>query len=140
MVTDFSAYPSLFPEIKGTRVLRAGGRRRRQGGDARRVPRPGRAAGALRARPRLRSRRAHTVDWTFVEGEIVTNSVGSWRFSAEGEATAIDYRVSLDVKAPVPGFVLRKVTDGLVAASIPSMFSAIEREVRKRQSSQPLPT
>ena len=36
--------------------------------------------------------------------------------------------------------VLRKVTDGLVAASIPSMFSAIEREVRKRQAAQPLET
>ena len=35
----------------------------------------------------------------------------------------------------MPGFVLRKVTDGLVAASIPSMFSAIEREVRKRDPS-----
>ena len=42
------------------------------------------------------------------------------------------YRVSLDVKAPVPGFVLRKVTDGLVAASIPAMFASIEREVRRR--------
>ena len=83
---------------------------------------------------------AQTVDWTFVEGEIITNSIGSWRFSAEGEATAIDYRVALDVKAPVPGFVLRKVTDGLVSASIPSMFSAIEREVRKRQAAQPLQT
>ena len=41
------------------------------------------------------------------------------------------YRVSLDVKAPVPGFVLRKVTDGLVAASIPAMFTSIEREVRR---------
>src|SRR5262249_57582788 len=82
----------------------------------------------------------HTVEWTFVEGEIVTNSVGGWRFQPEGEGTAMEYHVSLDVKAPVPGFVLRKVTDGLVSASIPSMFSAIEREVRKRQASQPLQT
>jgi len=37
------------------------------------------------------------------------------------------------VKAPVPGFVLRKVTDGLVAASIPAMFASIERELRHRQ-------
>ncbi len=27
---------------------------------------------------------ARAVDWTFVEGEIVTNSVGSWRFSPRG--------------------------------------------------------
>ena len=77
---------------------------------------------------------ALTVDWTFVEGEIVTDSVGGWRFTAAGDGTNIDYRAALDVKAPLPGFVLRKVTDGLVAASLPNMFASIEREVRRRQS------
>lgn len=137
VVTDFAAYPNLFPEIKGTRVVQAG------------APRPdGKAVTRVEFRGQVVlpvryvldlvcDPAAHTVEWTFVEGDIVTNSVGGWRFVAEGEATAMDYRVSLDVKAPVPGFVLRKVTDGLVSASIPSMFSAIEREVRKRQAAQP---
>lgn len=140
MVTDFAAYPSLFPEIKGTKVLSAGA----PGADGKIVTRvefrgqvvlPVRYVLDLACDPM-----ALTVDWTFVEGEIVTNSVGGWRFAAEGEGTAMEYRVSLDVKAPVPAFVLRKVTDGLVAASIPSMFSAIEREVRKRQAPQTLQT
>ena len=52
----------------------------------------------------------------------------------EGSGTALDYRVALDVKAPLPGFVLRKVTDTLVSASIPKMFASIEREVRRRQA------
>jgi ribosome-associated toxin RatA of RatAB toxin-antitoxin module len=132
VVNDFAAYPGLFPEIKGTSVLRAG----TPSADGKVVTRVEfRAQVVLPVRYVLDlscDAAANTIDWTFVEGEIITNSVGSWRFSAEGEATAIDYRVALDVKAPVPGFVLRKVTDGLVAASIPSMFSAIEREVRKR--------
>ena len=140
IVTDFGAYPGLFPEIKGTRVVSVG----TASGDGKTVTRVEfRAQVVLPVRYVLDltcDTAAHTVDWTFVEGEIITNSVGSWRFSTEGDATAIDYRVALDVKAPVPGFVLRKVTDGLVSASIPSMFSAIEREVRKRQSSQPLQT
>ncbi len=140
VVTDFAAYPSLFPEIKQTRVVNAG------------APGPG---GKALTRVEFRGQvvlpvryvldlvcdpDALTVDWTFVEGEIVTNSIGGWRFRAEGEGTDMEYRVSLDVKAPVPGFVLRKVTDGLVSASIPSMFSAIEREVRKRQTAQPRQT
>jgi hypothetical protein len=74
-----------------------------------------------------------SVDWTFVEGEIVTGSVGSWRFSDDGGATTLDYTASLDVRAPLPGFVLRKVTDGLVSLSVPNMFASIEREVRRRQ-------
>lgn len=134
IVTDFAAYPRLFPEIKQTRVVSPGV----PGADGKVVTRvefraqvvmPVRYVLDLACDPAL-----HAIDWTFVEGEIITNSVGSWRFSPEGDATAIDYRVALDLKAPVPGFVLRKVTDGLVAASIPSMFTAIEREVRKRQT------
>ncbi|HVT10569.1 MAG TPA: SRPBCC family protein [Polyangia bacterium] len=131
VVSDFAAYPRLFPEMKATRVL--------SGGDA------PRAGGIIRVEFRLQivlpvryvldlvcDPAAHTMDWTFVEGEIVTHSVGSWRLTAEGDGTAMTYRVSLDVKAPVPGFVLRKVTDGLVAASIPAMFRSIEREVHLR--------
>ncbi len=131
VVSDFPAYPRLFPEMKATRVL--------SGGDAPRV------GGTVRVEFRLQivlpvryvldlvcDPAGHRLDWTFVEGEIVTQSVGSWRFTPEGDGTAMTYRVSLDVKAPVPGFVLRKVTDGLVAASIPAMFASIEREVRQR--------
>ena len=42
--------------------------------------------------------------------------------------------MSLDVRAPLPGFVLRKVTDGLVSASLPNMFASLDREVRRRQA------
>ncbi len=75
---------------------------------------------------------ALTVDWTYVQGEVVTNSVGGWRFAAEGEGTRVDYFVSVEIKAPLPGFVLRKVTDGLVAASIPAMFASVAKEVARR--------
>ena len=131
VVSDFASYPHLFPEMKATRVL--------SGADAPRV------GGTIRVEFRLQivlpvryvldlvcDPAAHTIDWTYVEGEIVTASEGHWRFTAEGAGTAMTYRVLLDVKAPVPGFVLRKVTDGLVAASIPAMFASIEREVRRR--------
>jgi ribosome-associated toxin RatA of RatAB toxin-antitoxin module len=127
VVTDFAAYPRLFPEIKATRVVQTTGPVVRVEFRAQ-IVLPIRYVLDLTCDPDR-----GTVDWTFVEGEIVADSVGGWRFSAEGEGTAIEYRVSLEVKAPVPGFVLRKVTDGLVAASLPNMFSALEREVRKRQ-------
>ena len=135
VVTDFGAYPSLFPEIKGTRVIRAGAPDP-EGKTATRVEFRGQVVLPVRyVLDLVCDPGAHTVEWTYVEGEIVTNSVGGWRFRPEGDGTDMEYRVSLDVKAPVPGFVLRKVSDGLVSAPIPSMFSAIEREVRKRQAS-----
>ena len=129
VVVDFPAYPRLFPEFKQTRVLAT-----RPGGVARvefhaQVVIAVRYVLDLACRPEVPS-----VEWTFVEGEIVTGSAGSWRFTPQGPDTIVDYSVSLDVKAPLPGFVLRKVTDGLVSASLPNMFTSLEREVRRRQS------
>jgi ribosome-associated toxin RatA of RatAB toxin-antitoxin module len=128
VVTDFPAYPRLFPEFKQTRVVSTTG-------NVVRVEFRAEVVIAVRYVLDLTCDPGPlTVDWTFVEGEIVTGSTGAWRFTASGDATVIDYRAALDVKAPLPGFILRRVTDGLVAASLPNMFASIEREVRARQA------
>lgn len=128
VVADFPAYPRLFPEIKATRVVSTTG-------DVVRVEFRAQVVMPVRYVLDLACKAdALAIDWTFVEGEVVTDSVGSWRFTAAGEATVLDYAAALDVKAPLPGFVLRKVTDGLVSASLPAMFASIEREVRARQA------
>jgi ribosome-associated toxin RatA of RatAB toxin-antitoxin module len=128
IVTDFPAYPRLFSEFKQARVLSTSG-------NVVRVEFRAEVVIAVRYVLDLAcDPAALTVDWSFVEGEIVTGSTGGWRFTAAGDTTTIDYRAALDVKAPLPGFILRRVTDGLVAASLPNMFASIEREVRKRQA------
>jgi ribosome-associated toxin RatA of RatAB toxin-antitoxin module len=135
VVVDFPSYPRLFPELKETRVLSTTGPVARVEFKAQMVlpiryvldlTCAGEGGGPL------------TVDWTYVEGEVVTGSVGGWRFTPEGEGTTVEYTVSLDVRAPLPAFMLRKVTDGLVSASLPNMFASIEREVRRRQGAPPV--
>lgn len=127
VVTDFDAYPQLFPEFKQTRTISTTG-------DTRRVEFRAQVVIAVRyVLDIVCDPAAPAVDWTFVEGEVVTGSVGSWRFAGDENGTVVRYRASLEVRAPVPGFMLRKITDGLVAASLPSMFASIEREVRRRQ-------
>ena len=134
VVTDFPAYPRLFPEFKQARVVSTTG-------SVVRVEFRAEVVIAVRYVLDLAcDAAALTVDWTFVEGEIVTGSTGGWRFIASGDGTTIDYRAALDVKAPLPGFILRRVTDGLVSASLPAMFASIEREVRARQARQPRQT
>ena len=132
IVTDFPAYPRLFPEIKAARVVSTTGNVIRVEFKAEAAVIAVRYVLDLNCDPA-----ALTVDWTFVEGEVVTNSTGGWRFTASGDGTTIAYRAALDVKAPLPGFILRRVTDGLVAASLPNMFASIEREVRARQARAP---
>jgi ribosome-associated toxin RatA of RatAB toxin-antitoxin module len=134
VVVDFAAYPKLFPEIKDARVLSTTGAVARVEFRAQ-IVLPIRYVLDLKlAGDTPDASGALTVSWTYVEGEIVTNSAGGWRFSPAGDGTDVEYTVSLDVKAPLPGFMLRKVTDGLVSASIPAMFTSLEREVRKRQA------
>jgi ribosome-associated toxin RatA of RatAB toxin-antitoxin module len=128
VVTDFTAYPRLFPEFTGAKVLQTEGQRVRVEFRLKMVL-PVRYVLDLVCDPK-----AVTVDWTFVEGEVVTDSQGGWRFPVEGTGTRLEYHVSLTVRAPLPDFVVRKVTDALVSASIPAMFASIEREVAARRA------
>jgi ribosome-associated toxin RatA of RatAB toxin-antitoxin module len=126
VVVDFPSYPRLFPELKQTKVLSVEGQRARVEFRGNMVL-PFRYVLDLDCDPQ-----AGSVTWTYVEGEMVKNSVGSWHFVAEGDGTRVDYETSLLIEAPVPGFILRKITDGLVSLSLPSMFASVEREARKR--------
>ena len=133
VVVDFPAYPRLFPELTDARVLSTAGSVSRVEFRARMVL-PVRYVLDLTCVPEVPS-----VDWQFVEGEIVTASTGSWRFTPEAGGTSVEYRAALDVRAPVPGIILRKITDGLVSASLPRMFTSIEAEVRRRRGAGPGP-
>jgi ribosome-associated toxin RatA of RatAB toxin-antitoxin module len=127
VVVDFPAYPRLFPEIKSARVLSTEGQRVRAEFRGNIVV-PFRYVLDLDCDPV-----ALTVDWHYVEGDVVKNSEGGWRFAAEGDHTRVDYSVAMEIAAPVPGFLLRKITDGLVALSLPAMFASIEREAKSRK-------
>jgi ribosome-associated toxin RatA of RatAB toxin-antitoxin module len=127
VVTDFPAYPRLFPDFSATAVLGTEGKHRRVEFRLQKVV-PIRYVLDLVCDPDLPA-----VDWTFVEGEVVTGAAGGWRFTAEGTATRVAYHASISVKAPLPGFVIRKVTDALVSASLPAMFASVEREVAARR-------
>jgi ribosome-associated toxin RatA of RatAB toxin-antitoxin module len=140
VVVDFPAYPRLFPELKEVRVL---SRTATPTGTVARVEfraqmvLPIRYVLDLTCAGEAPDGAPPRVDWKYVEGEVVTDNQGSWRFQPVGDGTGVDYAVSLDVKAPVPSFVLRKIIDGLVSASLPNMFVSLERELRKRQAAGP---
>jgi coenzyme Q-binding protein COQ10 len=127
VVTDFDAYPRLFKEMKTVKVLSTDGNRKRVEFHLEMVI-------AIRyVLDLVCDAAAGTVDWTYVEGEIVTDSRGGWRFSAEGDGSKVDYQAALTINAPLPGFVVKKVTNALVSASLPAMFTSIENEARSRK-------
>jgi ribosome-associated toxin RatA of RatAB toxin-antitoxin module len=128
VVVDFPAYPQLFAEIKAVRVLSTEGKRVRAEFRGN-IVLPFRYVLDLDCDPE-----ALTVDWRYVEGEVVKSSEGCWRFVAEGDGARVTYKVAMEISAPVPGFLLRKITDGLVSLSLPAMFASVEREALKRTS------
>jgi ribosome-associated toxin RatA of RatAB toxin-antitoxin module len=139
IVADFPAYPRLFPEVKEARVLSETNTPK---GKVTRVEFRAQMVVAIRYVLELTGSGGEggtlpTLSWTYVEGEIVTNNEGSWTFTPEGDGTAVEYAAFMDVRAPVPGFVMRKIIDGLVALSLPNMFASLEREARRRQASAP---
>jgi ribosome-associated toxin RatA of RatAB toxin-antitoxin module len=127
VVVDFPAYSRLFPEFTSVRVIETAGNRQRVEFNVQ-VVMPARYVLDL-----VCDGSAHTVDWTFVEGNIISDSRGSWRFVADGSNTRIEYTAALEVNAPLPGFVLRKISNAIVSASLPAMFTSITREVAARK-------
>jgi len=126
VVVDFAAYPRLFPEIKEARVLSTQGKRVRAEFRGN-IVLPFRYVLDLDC-----DADGLTVDWRYVEGEVIKNSEGGWRFTPEGDGTHVEYRVAMEISAPLPAFLLRKITDGLVALSLPAMFASVEREAKSR--------
>jgi len=127
VVTDYSCYPRIFPEFTGCRVVS-------ESGASKRVE--------FRARVAMVEVRyvldiVHDdgnfkTEWTFVEGEVVSDSKGGWHFIAEGDDARIRYHAGMAVRAPLPKFVINKVSNALMGTSIPNMFRALEREAQAR--------
>jgi ribosome-associated toxin RatA of RatAB toxin-antitoxin module len=126
VVTDYACYPRIFPEFTGCKVL---------ADDGRVVRVEFRARVVVEVRYVLeivKDAQAFTTEWTFVEGEVVTDSRGGWKFVAEGDGTRIHYHAGISVRAPLPKFMINKIANGLMGTSIPNMFRALEAEARER--------
>jgi hypothetical protein len=125
IVTDYACYPRIFPEFTGCRVMSEEGARRRVEFRARVVVEVRYVLDIVHDVERM------TTDWSFVEGEVVSDSMGGWALSGTTD-THIRYRAGMAVRAPLPKFVINKISNALMGSSIPNMFRALEREAKAR--------
>jgi len=127
VVTDYPCYPRIFPEFTGCRVVS-------EDGATKRVEFRARVA-VVEVRYVLdivHDTEHFKTEWTFVEGEVVSDSKGGWQFIPEGGDTRIRYHAGMAIRAPLPKFVTNKVSNALMGTSIPNMFRALEREAQAR--------
>jgi zona occludens toxin (predicted ATPase) len=70
----------------------------------------------------------HTVRWDFVEGDMLKDIGGGYRFVADGEGRTIaTYEVSVQPAIPVPGFVARRLERELMKRSVDDLRREVER-------------
>ena len=73
-----------------------------------------------------------TTNWTFVRGQMVTDSRGGWAFTETPSGAHIDYHADIEVNAPLPKFIINKIQDAILNRSIATMFQQLEKETRAR--------
>jgi ribosome-associated toxin RatA of RatAB toxin-antitoxin module len=125
IVTDYACYPRIFPEFTGCRVLSEKDLMKRVEFRARVVVEVRYVLDIAHDPETLRT------EWSFVEGEVVSDSAGGWQFSGEGD-THIKYHAGMAIRAPLPKLIINKVSNALMGQSIPNMFRALEREALAR--------
>lgn len=71
----------------------------------------------------------HRLWWDFVEGDGVTYIDGEYTFEAVdgGKRTLATYRLGVDPGVPVPGFIARKLNEGVMHRSIRDTRAEVER-------------
>jgi hypothetical protein len=129
IVTDYACYPRIFPEFTSVRVVSEQGATRHVEFRAKLMVDVRYTIAIVHDAEKLSTR------WTFLSGEVVSDSVGGWDLSG-GADTFIKYHAGIAIRAPLPKFVINKVSNALMGTSIPNMFRALEREAKARAQYQ----
>lgn len=70
--------------------------------------------------------------WEFVEGDGVEHIDGEYLFESldDGRRTRATYRLGIDAGVPVPGFIARRLNEGVMRRSIEETKAESERRAR----------
>ncbi|MEP7160317.1 MAG: SRPBCC family protein [Dermatophilaceae bacterium] len=66
------------------------------------------------------------VSWHLVRGQALTAMDGSYSLSAEGAATRVVYRLSIDSRISLPGIVKRKAEKAIIASALDGLKKRVE--------------
>lgn len=125
VIADIERYPEWVADIKQVEILE-------RDGDGR----PARVRFRLAAFGRSTtytlaydySEAPRVLSWRLVEGDITTKLDGSYIFGpAEGGGTEVTYRLEVELRVPIPGFIKRRAQSRIMSTAL--------RELRLRAES-----
>jgi uncharacterized membrane protein len=127
ILTDFQRYPEWSSDIKAVRVV-----------ESDELNRPTRVAFRAAAFGRSTSlilaydysNAPKELAWVQVDGDLTRRYDGAYLFEVAGEETQVTYRLTVVLKAPLPGFVKRRAESRLVGGAL--------KELKARAEGRPL--
>jgi ribosome-associated toxin RatA of RatAB toxin-antitoxin module len=123
ILTDFDRYPEWSPDIKAVNVVD-----RDELGRATRVAF---RAGAFGRSTSLRllydySQAPKALSWVQEDGDLTRRYDGSYTFEPAGDETEVTYRLTVELKVPLPGFIKRRAEGRIVGGALRELKARAE--------------
>jgi uncharacterized protein YndB with AHSA1/START domain len=123
ILTDFERYPEWAADIKAVTVAETDDRGR-----------PGqvtfRAAAFGRSTSYTLAYDYHNapkeLSWVQIDGDITRRLDGAYTFEAAGEDTEVVYRLTVELRVPLPGFVKRRAEGRIMGAALKELKARAE--------------
>jgi uncharacterized membrane protein len=84
----------------------------------------------VRYRLRYHYDRPRRIWWEFLDGDGIEEIEGEYVFEPRGAGTLATYRLGIDPGVPVPGFIARRLNEGVMKRSVEDL----KREAERRAS------
>ena len=68
----------------------------------------------------------HRLWWDFVEGDGVSYIDGEYLFEPDGDGTRATYRLGVDAGVPIPGFIAKRLNQGVMGRSVRDLKAEAE--------------
>ena len=72
------------------------------------------------------SRAPQELSWKLAESDVLRSLDGTYRFDADGDATDVTYRLSVDLAVPLPGFMKRRAAGMIVQSAMKGLKRHVE--------------
>jgi ribosome-associated toxin RatA of RatAB toxin-antitoxin module len=123
ILTDFDRYPEWAADIKAIRIVERDdlGRATKV---AFRAAAFGRSTSLTLAYDYTKAPKA--LSWAQVQGDLTRRYDGLYTFEPAGDETEVTYRLTVDLKVPLPGFVKRRAESRIVGGALKELKARAE--------------